>query len=43
MDNTKDDYFFLEKNKTDTEFIVAHMKEVDVQGLNDTFGFTYPD
>ena len=35
MDNTKNDHYYLDKIKTDLAFIVAHMKDVDVQELND--------
>ena len=34
MDNTKNDYYYLNKIKTDIAFIVAHMQDVDVQELN---------
>lgn len=35
MDNIKNDHYYLEKIKTDIEFIVAHMKSVDLQRLNE--------
>ena len=35
MDNTKNDHYYLEKIKTDVAFIVAHMKDVDLQELNE--------
>ena len=35
MDNTKNDHHYLDKIKRDIAFIVAHMKGVDVQELND--------
>ncbi len=35
MDNTKNDQYYLEKIKTDIGFIVAHMKDVDLQELNE--------
>ncbi len=35
MDNTKNDHYYLDKIKTDLVFIVAHMKDVDAQELND--------
>ena len=35
MDNTKNDSYYLNKIKADIAFIVAHMKDVDVQELND--------
>ena len=35
MDNTKNDHYYLDKIKTDIAFIVAHMKDVDAQELND--------
>ncbi len=34
MDNTKNDNYYLEKIKSDIVFIVAHMKDVDLQELN---------
>lgn len=35
MDNTKNDHYYLEKIKTDIGFIVTHMKDVDLQELNE--------
>ncbi len=35
MDNTKNDYYFLDKIRADIEFINIHMKDVDLQELND--------
>lgn len=35
MDNIKNDHYYLEKIKTDITFIVTHMKDVDLQDLND--------
>lgn len=35
MDNIKNDDYFLEKIRTDLSFIVAHMKDVDLQKLSD--------
>ncbi len=35
MDNIKNDHYYLEKIKPDIEFIVAHMKSVDLQRLNE--------
>ena len=35
MDNTKNDQYHLGKIKADIAFIVAHMKDVTAQGLND--------
>ena len=35
MDNTKNDQYYLEKIKTDIGFIDAHMKDVDLQELNE--------
>ena len=35
MDNTKNDNYYLGKIKTDIEFIIVHMKDVDLQELND--------
>ena len=35
MDNTKNDNYYLDKIRTDIEFISVHMKDVDLQELND--------
>ena len=35
MDNTKNDHYYLEKIKTDIGFIVTHMKNIDLQELNE--------
>ena len=35
MDNNKNDHYYLEKIKLDIAFIVNHMKDVDIQELND--------
>ncbi len=35
MDNTKNDNYYLDKIRTDIEFIIVHMKDVDLQELND--------
>ena len=35
MDNHKNDNYYLNKIRTDIEFIIAHMKDVDLQELND--------
>ena len=35
MDNTKNDHYYLEKIKKDIAFIVIHMKDVDLEGLNE--------
>ena len=35
MDNIKNDHYYLEKIKKDIAFIVIHMKDVDLQGLNE--------
>lgn len=35
MDNYKNDNYYLDKIRTDIAFIVVHMKDVDLQGLND--------
>ena len=35
MDNIKNDHYYLDNIKTDLAFIVAHMKDVDAQELND--------
>ncbi len=35
MDNAKNDDHYLRKIRTDIEFIIVHMKDVDMQELND--------
>ena len=35
MDNTKNDNYYLGKIRTDIEFIIVHMKDVDLRELND--------
>ena len=35
MDNIKNDHYYLEKIKTDLAFIVKHMKDIDLQELNE--------
>lgn len=35
MDNYKNDNYYLEKIKKDISFIVEHMRDVDLQELND--------
>ena len=35
MDNVKNDNYYLNKIRTDIEFIIVHMKDVDLQELND--------
>ncbi len=35
MDNIKNDHYYLEKIKKDIAFIVIHMKNVDLQELNE--------
>ena len=35
MDNNKNDHYYLEKIKKDIAFIVIHMKDVDLQALNE--------
>ena len=35
MDNLKNDDYYLNKIRTDIEFINVHMKDVDLQDLND--------
>ena len=35
MDNHKNDNYYLNRIRTDIEFIIAHMKDVDLQELND--------
>ena len=45
MDNTKNDHYYLGKIKTDLAFIVAHMKNVDLQELNvyETLKYDIPE
>ncbi len=40
MDNIKNDYYYLNRIKTDITFIVNHMKNVDLQELNDSIVLT---
>lgn len=35
MDNIKNDHYYLNRIKSDISFIVKHMKNVDLQELND--------
>ena len=35
MDNIKNDHYYLDKIKTDLAFIVKHMKDTDLQELNE--------
>ena len=35
MDNTKNDNYYLDKIRTDIEFIIVHMRDVNLQELND--------
>lgn len=35
MDNTKNDNYYLDKIRKNIEFIVVHMKDVDLQELNE--------
>lgn len=35
MDNVKNDSYYVDKLRTDLEFIVKHTKEVDIEELND--------
>ena len=34
MDNVKTDSYYIEKIRTDLEFIVDHMRNVDIEDLN---------
>lgn len=34
MDNNKDDIYYMQRIKRDTEFIVEHMKDVDIEELS---------
>lgn len=34
MDNNKDDIYYMQRIKLDTEFIVEHMKDVDIEELS---------
>ena len=34
MDNTKDDKYYIQRIKKDLEFIVVHMRNVDIEELN---------
>ena len=35
MDNIKNDSYYIQKIQQDLEFIVKHMKNVDIEGLKD--------
>ena len=42
MDNVKNDRYYIQKIRNDLQFIVQHMKDVDIEELNanvDTTGF----
>ena len=34
MDNVKNDAYYIKRLKQDLEFVVTHMKNVDIEGLN---------
>lgn len=34
MDNVKNDYYYIQKIRQDLEFIVIHMRNVELEGLN---------
>ena len=35
MDNVKNDNYYIQKIRQDLEFIVIHMKDVDIEELNE--------
>ena len=37
MDNIKNDNYYIQKMKKDLEFIILHMKDVDIEELNAFF------
>lgn len=34
MDNVKTDHYYIQKIRKDLEFIVKHMRDVDIEELN---------
>lgn len=34
MDNTKNDHYYIQKIRKDLEFIVIHMRNIDIEELN---------
>ena len=36
MDNVKTDHYYIQKIRKDLEFIVKHMRDVDIEGFNRT-------
>ena len=34
MDNVKNDHYYIQKIRQDLEFMVMHMKDVDIEELN---------
>ncbi len=43
MDNTKNDYYFLDKIRADIEFINIHMKDVDLNIVFETLKYDIPE
>lgn len=38
MDNVKNDRYYIQKIRNDLQFIVQHMKDVDIEELNAMYG-----
>ena len=43
MDNIKNDKYYLDKIRTDIEFINAHMKDVDLNIVFETLKYDIPE
>ena len=42
MDNVKNDAYYIKRLKQDLEFVVTHMKNVDIEELNAMKSFSIP-
>ncbi len=43
MDNRKNDNYYLDKIRTDIAFIIAHMKDVDLNIVFETLKYDIPE
>ena len=43
MDNTKNDNYYLGKIRTDIEFIIVHLKDVDLNIVFETLKYDIPE
>ena len=43
MENTKNDNYYLGKIRTDIEFIIVHMKDVDLNIVFETLKYDIPE